>query len=743
MSKNKRLWIGCVWALLACYCWVVPTVRAQPPADAGDVEDKQAAPETDPLVLAVLRLKPSTPDQWLRDTETLLNLHRPALAKDYLKQLLDSKPSDAELVGIQKRFGTALFMRLGREEGLQPEGRQVSEAVMQAAAAAREETQHLSAVIEELQQGDLSAQRRALAELVRSGSAAVPELVKALASGPTQPARLEFAIVSIGERGVVPLVAAVGVKNEELRRRIIGLLAKLKDRRAAPALLAPALQEDDPELAAAAREALQQSIGSVPTRQQAVDFLQRRVDHYLDGIPPAKPDANNRVALWMLDPSNQQLKIESFDATDAAMIAAAEFASHLHAIAKEDRTVRHQHWITALEVAQRQAGFDQVLDEGATNLIGPEDRSKPGVLEAMLAESIKRQLHGASLAVLRLMKQAVTAKSSGELLLGGEPRPLVQALESTRRRVRVAAAECIMTMDPRTAYPGSSRLMNVLGNVATGGGGRLVLIGDPRAADARSMAGTYGNLGFKAEIGTGGRQLALMAAASPDCNLILISDAIDHPRYAELLQLLRNDSRTADLPVGLMVRAEHRQRADLIAQLDPLTLAFTRPHDEAGLVFETRRLLELAGRRPLSASERLRQTEFALGALTQIAEAPEQHSFYDVLRFEPSLRDALQTSPFSAKIAHLLGLFGTPQAQAALLDFASAPSRPIVDRQAAALAFQLAVERRGLLIKKARLLEQYEIYNSSESSDEATQLVLASLLDAIEKPSRQVATGRK
>ena len=90
----------------------------------------------------------------------------------------------------------------------------------------------------------------------------------------------------------------------------------------------------------------------------------------------------------------------------------------------------------------------------------------------------------------------------------------------------------------------------------------------------------------------------------------------------------------------------------------------------------------------------------------------------------------------AAKAARVLGLLGTPRAQRALVEFASTQLQPLVDRKAAAEALRVAVQQRGLLLTRDQLLHQYDLYNDSEILDPDTQQVLASILDAIEAPTR-------
>ncbi len=218
---------------------------------------------------------------------------------------------------------------------------------------------------------------------------------------------------------------------------------------------------------------------------------------------------------------------------------------------------------------------------------------------------------------------------------------------------------------------------------------------------------------------------------------MLISDAVDFPDANETIQMFRKDPLTSRLPIGLMARQENLSRAEAMAELDPLLVAFPPPHDAKSMSFQLARVLGAAGSSLVGYDERLDQAGRALEHLTRLGETQEEHAFYDLFRVQEAVQSALSTAALSAKAARVLGLLGTPEVQRALVTLASQHARPVAERQAAAEAFAQAVQRRGLLLTRDEILLQYDRYNRSAGLDADTQKVLAALLDAIEMPSRQ------
>ena len=126
----------------------------------------------------------------------------------------------------------------------------------------------------------------------------------------------------------------------------------------------------------------------------------------------------------------------------------------------------------------------------------------------------------------------------------------------------------------------------------------------------------------------------------------------------------------------------------------------------------------------------------ALEHLANLAEHPGKYSFYDLLRQQEEIEHGLKSSVVASKTVRVLGLFGSPSAQRILVNYASQSTRALTERQAAAAAFDVAVQRRGLLLARDEILRQYDRYNQGAVLDRDTQQVLGSLLDSIEAPTR-------
>lgn len=771
---SKHLWLRIVGISFLCWSvsgtWALPqgapaegakkpaakparTPATKPRADAeeakktGDkpVETAPAPPpETDPLILAILEVKPTTPEQRVLDIRTLLNLNRFDLAKTYLEELAAALPPPDELARLQARFGSVLFMQMSSQPELQPAGQQVGEAVMQAADTRVRDTARLTALIAELGNADAGARRTAANQLVQAGPVAIPVLLQAAGTAEAtavQPLIAQI-LVAIGESCVEPLTLALEAGSASVQAVAANVLGDIGSRRAAPYLVAAALSEAvDPTAREAASRAAEKILGALPAREAAEQMLQRQLRTFEAAARPALDGEPTDATIWTWDAA-QQLPVERIlPAADAAFLQAARIAHLLHQLDPQQPAHQTLDLVMSLEAAKREQGYDRPVVAATVPALTAAAQAGSPALEEALTLALRKKLYGAAAATV----DALAETGDGSLVKSsdGQPRLLVQSLLSPHRRVQFAAARAILKLAPADTYAGSSHLPEILGYLMASAGRQRVLIGERRTEVARTMAGYFDELGFDADTESQGRALVLRALDNPDYVFALVGAAIDRPAYRELVQILRNDPRTADLPIGILSGDAHVSAAAGWDPADQLTVAFPPPQNRDDVVADTQRMLKLAGRRLLSAEERLREAQFALDAVASLSSEPAKFGFYDLRRLERRVQSALDVPSLVAPALQVLGRFGTPNAQQALIDYANGQDRPVVNRQAAVEALRGAVERQGLLLTQVQLQKQYDLYNASETLDQPTQEVLAAILDVIETPARKAAETKK
>ena len=546
---------------------------------------------------------------------------------------------------------------------------------------------------------------KALIGLQKAGDAAIAPLIAVLADPKRadEQRNVRAALAEMGRSAFDPLAAVLVRSDPKLSVQAIETLGELGDRRAVPYLLAPCLADDSPsEVQAAAAKALKRLIGVVPDRTEAVKMLTDSARAYFDRGQPVEGTADGKAIIWRWDEAKRRCENLTVSASDAARALAERRARDAYSLAQHERELRLLHLTTMLEAAAYLNGLDRPLEENNRAVVEAE-RFGVGPLEKVLAYGMKTGHTTAAAAAALILGRIGTADELLNHFAGGsEPSPLVAALRSPDRRLRLAAAEAIVRLQPVRQFAGSSLVTEVLGYLASSQGERSALAASPKQEEARDLAGLLASAGYHSDAAPTGRDLLLRAAQSPDCEVVLISVTIDHPTADALLQQLRHDPRTARLRVGVIAPAGRYEQAERIAGNDPLAKAFPRPRDEKAFKWQLEQLAALDAENFVGFEARQIQATRALDLLAAISRTSGK--IYDTRRVEDETIVALSNpNPMiAARAAEVLAEMNSAAVQRTLADAASRFTRPLAVRQAAAVAFRKNLEKYGLRLTKKK-----------------------------------------
>jgi HEAT repeat protein len=740
-------------------------VPAAPPGapPAAAPAEKEPRPEH-PLLRELRDSNPTTPRQLMRAVGIALDLNEMEAAKGYVEQLLAANLDAAALTALVREFGSGAFVRIGQTEELAPEGKQFALQALKTTDAVARDPARLAGVADKLNDPSPVVQRAAVRELQRAGEAAVAPLVRILADPARQAehAHVRRALYYLGQPAVEPLLGTLEAPDPLLRAQAIEVLAALRAKEAADLLVGPAVDpSEDASVRNAAGAALEQIIGARPHPRDARDHLARRVIELLDGELPRNPGLDGAVELWRWDAGQGIAVPQRYPANVAGAALAARLADDLHAIDPEAKSPT-LHLQALLQAAKSENRLDLPLPRGEGTAHARAATFGPEAVEAALAEALKAERIPAAIAAAEVLGDigAPALVHSGTAY----PSPLVAALSHKNQRVRLFAAEAIARLNPTSPFPNSSRYINTLARTVRTEALPRVVVGHPRGDVAQTLAGMLQQMGYNAEAAYTGRQAYELAARHPDTAFLLLSDALDDPPVAPLVDLLRQDLRTANVPIGVMYRIEiepviytsdtfalmeaaaeavepvpgliYREdrllHARYVAKGDPRTEVFPEIHDAATLDFAIGRLAAIAGPDFITPRERIYFAQVALEAFARYAAAPGAYAFYEPARVQDSMIKAVDQPELSLFAVRALGMLGTARAQRSLVDVASQHARPLELRQAAAVAFREAVAREHLQLTTTEVLLQYKLYNLSEHLDRETQAVLGHVLDTLE-----------
>jgi CheY-like chemotaxis protein len=712
-----------------------PKPAAKPAAavpEPSEVTEMPAA--VDPAVEAILDTKPSTPSELVRAAKILAQLNRPDLAKDLLQKLLATKPDGAQLGALVQQFGTEVFTGMAARPELAPVAGQLADAVLAVAARQAEDPQRLAALVAKLQDPAADVRAQAMVGLQRGGVAAVTPLLAVLANDQPTPAQSAAgaALVQLGADAVDPLVAALEAPDQALVARVLQVLAAMNKRDLALWMQAPWAAPSSPaDLRRAAQQAMLRLCGATPTPADAAALLAQKARGYLEGREPLALLPDGSVLFWRWDATKKQSLSQKLAADTASRAMAARLARDAYRIAPDDREIRTLYLLASLEAAAYEQGLDRPLaaDHPAVAELA---RIDVDALEQVLSAGMRDRYPAAAAVAARVL--GVRGVAPRLLYQGSHVAPLVIAARHADPRLRIAAIEAIVGLQPARPYSGSSFLPEAISYFAASSGRRRVLVGSPHAEDALQMAGSLLAAGYVIDTATDGHELVRKAAASPDYELALIDMTLDKPTAEFVVQQLRHDYRSAELRVGLIARDGFLPRAELIAGTDKLTLAFSRPHTAEELAWQVGQLARLAPRQFVPYAVRQQQARQAMEWMAQLS--TQWPRLYDVYRFQDALLAALHVAPLAPQAIGVVQRLGTPECQRGLVELASQPAEPLAVREAAVKAFRQNAARFGILLSSAEIVRQYARYNQSESADRGTQRVLGAILDCVESPRR-------
>jgi len=713
---------------------------AAAPADAAKAPPPTELPTlttiSDPLIRAMLANNPTTPREVMGTIKVIVDRRQPAIARPLVERLLQAKLEPETAAALRETYGTATFLRLARVPELAPAGQQLATAVLTAADTWTRDPARLTAAVEQLSDSSPSSRRAAFRILQQGGTASVAPLVTALADTgrADEHAVVRDALVALGRDSTPPLVAALETPDPALKAQLIAVLARLEAREAMSFVFAPALADDsDPALKNAARQALIALLGRVPSARDAASVLADEAQQRYDESRTLPIRAADKVEVWRWDAEQGQTIPQMLPPRLASAITAARLASDAYRLAPGDLHIQRIYLGTLLEAAVLQAGLDERLPESLGAAAKTGLSLGASALEDVLQNSLESGHVPAATAAAALLGRSglseLVQSDSAEL------RPLVVAARHADRRLRFAAVNAILTINPQQPFAGSSFITDALRFFVATTGTRRALVATPRQDEAHRLGALLIESGYQHDVAIDDRSLFQQAQAVPDYELLLVDVRLPGRPIEELLQQLLRDNQTGTLPVGLIASPDDLPRAHEAIKHHPGAMVFVRPVDPAGIATQVQALIDHSEPLVLTPAERAEQARRSLEWLARLASEPR--AIYNLQHADVSAEAALYVPELTANAMEVLSSLPSAKGQRAIVELASRTTQPLETRQQAAEAFDRSVGRHGVLLTSAEILRQYDRYNRSATLDEATQQVLGQLLDTLE--SRVVA----
>ena len=649
-------------------------------------------------------------------------------AATYLDPLLAAPVDDATAFKLIRQEGTAFLLELASIEPLAEKGRSLRDKLVPAAARYARSPERVAPLLDQLDAPAIQARSEALQELRALGADGIAAVMDRLLTASADQTDIYVDTLQAWGASVDPaLLAALRSDSPQVRTAVAQVLGRRQVIDAVPWLMPSlyAANVSEPERQAAA-EATRMLVGELPTREQAIQRVYQAWRHRT-----VQGDPTEQVDSWIWDSTSGTGRpvFTSRSAAEAIEVERSQLAEALVALDPENPEFQIAAWTGRLVLAQLSRTSDLPLAPSDVAAETPSVETLESILRSQLA--LSRPLAGIAAADLLgdLGSETLLVTSSGE------PAALVEALHHSDRRLRFAAVRAILQLNPTRSFPGSNRVIETLCWFAKGTGSPRIAIGHPVRSGISDLTGSLADLGIAAEGATRGRELFELAASHPDFEAILISDVLDTPECLELVQQLRKDPRTAELPVALLARVETMERARRIATEETRMVAQPWPSSAEFVRLGLDELQAVSEGRVVAGEERARQAQAAIALLETAVSHPQVFDFEDLYAQEALLLELTTSGSVGSEALRVVAALATPQAQLSLVEMIGNSLLSIEVREAAADAFSQAVDRRGLLLTTREIRRAYDRRNAAADEDPRSQAVLDRMLDTIERPS--------
>ncbi|HEY7157635.1 MAG TPA: hypothetical protein VH575_27010 [Gemmataceae bacterium] len=721
--------------------------------------------------------KPTNAAEYWNALQFELDVGKFELAADHLRGLMNSKPSDDDLVKLADEAGVAAFLRLRNIPKWSDNAKVNKEAidsveqlikrVTEAVNKVRRDPTRIQGYLKNLNASPEES-AYALKQLDKSGGVVVPYLIDALKEAePAERVRLLNALRRLGPDTIAPMAAALDSNIPQLQ---IDLLRIFRQRYSRPVveqvtpylwfLSASPSQPDEVRREATKTLAyfLETKEGKLPPAKLELTRLAER--YYLHRVKFANAAA---VPVWRWDGEHV---VQGWP--DAPTIS-ADKAEEYYGVRYAGQALQLDPTYTPAQVVllslildktQSKAGLEQTLERAAPEVHGLLGTVQPALVNAVLERALEEHRVPVILGAVRDLGERDEVRAVRPA--GRRQPPLVRALYYPDRRVEMAAAEAMLRIPDSAASQATTRVVEVLRRaVAAEPVARQpakVLIGYFNEDVRNGVAAAVADAGYQpVKVGTG-RELMQRLGQASDIALILFEKDLPNPGLAQLLGQLRADTFASRLPIlltaaplnpdALRFAANDPRRATLLADTANRADALRRytarwPNITvipAPLAIDAKALQPLIEARlgepanpTLSAAELKAYSERSIKNLARLARG--EVAGYDVVPAGPTVLAALRmpsklTPEGQISAIEVASRLKGEEAQTVLADVLADAKRPMAVRVAASNGFVRSIQQFSPLLTRAQAAALAGLYAQPDleaSLKNSLALVIGSL----------------
>ena len=400
--------------------------------------------------------KPETAQDYWAALRFEIQVGKFNLAAEDLKGFLAKKPSDEDLLEIEKREGMSAFLQLLTIKDLREDGKPLLERVSAVVKAHYGDPQRVKQLV-----GNLRAtpeeREYALTELRRAGAAAVPPMIEALLEAPDAGERgtIGDALVQLPRDAGPPLWAALDTPEKTILIHLIDVIERRGDDRAVGFLWYVSASPKFPD---AVRRRASRAITLLTGRGldqlpgTKVALTREAEKYYSHQVKMSDP-----VAVWQWQ--GKGLTSQSMASNLAEEYYGLKLARQ--ALDLDPGYEPAQIVFVSLILEKGRAGPGQPLEKGA-----PAAGELLKTINAdLLSAVLDRALAEHRLAVILGAVRALGELGDARVLRppSGAAPALVRALRYPDRRVQIAAVDAVLHIPGKEALTHGARIVEILG----------------------------------------------------------------------------------------------------------------------------------------------------------------------------------------------------------------------------------------------------------------------------------------
>jgi hypothetical protein len=738
---------------------------------------------------------PKKPIDLMKAIDLLISTGRAALTRHYLKKFLDTKITPAECAEIVNEIGMKRLIQIYTSRKLAPQGEQTVNLILNESKKYWHDPEVIAKAVNNLtikfDKRKLDDERLSLDNFTPSiilpeslktfqtiwqgGHISVVQLLSKLSTvnNSTQADEILTALLSIGGDVKESLAVSLNSDNPILLKNAIRGLNTVISQDEIFLLYPIAFSKKagvSAEIKNIAYEIILSKSGAGVSQKNnirndiqknSVNALYKRGRDYYSQNRHLRADENGYIKLWNWNEKKLSAEYIQLKLPDAYRLLAYRYAKLAYETADEHDSnfdnIKQFYAAALFDYISFMNGLDNPLDLESTGLIRVAASLSLDQLNRIITDAISEE-HFEVARVAATAWRHVGDVQSFISDSGVQIHPLIRAVGASDRRLRFAALETIMQLNPQLAYQGSSIVTDTLIWFSRAEGRKSIVLLHPKLSEGTRLAGYFIPLGYSSEIATTFRKGFILAAESPDVEFIAVDSDYNSREVAELVRLLRKDNRTYNIPVAVfrsepqkkpktfagnpsVMEFQLMQKADRLALSAPfsnsLSLFYPRPASDETAQFIESDLLKKTSTVIVPAVIRSEQAKKSLSWIKRsIIAADSGQKIYHYENLEEFVSRVVHGFQHIVEGLEIAAEIRSANMQLIIYDIAADSSLPISIRQQAAQFFESSIKKHGILLRGKQVQNLYDRYNASETESKESQNLLSRILDIVEEKAK-------